>query len=120
VNSPHALTGLIKAKALELGFAGVGISRAEVLADETSKLREWLGRGYEGTMGWMRKNLEKRGDVRLIVPDAKSVVSLALNYYSPQSIQDDPATGKISRYAWGDDYHIAMTARIQSLVDCIL
>jgi epoxyqueuosine reductase len=70
-------------------------------------------------MEWMQNNLEKRVDPRQILPNAHSVVSLALNYYTPTGHSENPESGKISRYAWGDDYHIVMTSRIQQLVDCI-
>jgi epoxyqueuosine reductase len=119
VNVPETLTKTIKTKALELGFSKVGVARAEAFDGEGAKLQEWFARGYHGTMGWMERNAEKRTDVRKIVPDARSVVSVALNYYTPVQHAEDPQTGKISRYAWGDDYHLLMTSRIQQLVDCI-
>jgi len=119
MKSTHALTGYIKDKARELGFSKVGIARADVLTDESTRLNEWLSRGYRGTMAWMQKDPEKRVDVRRIVPGAKSVISVALNYYIPTSHSNADRTGKISRYAWGDDYHVVVTPRIQSLVDCI-
>ncbi|MDP2885845.1 MAG: tRNA epoxyqueuosine(34) reductase QueG [Ignavibacteria bacterium] len=119
MTSNHTLTRTIKAKAFELGFSSVGVARAEALEAEGVRLQQWLSRGYHGTMEWMQKNLEKRNDLRQIVPNALSVVSLALNYYTPVERLENPETGKISRYAWGDDYHIVMTSRIQQLVDCI-
>jgi epoxyqueuosine reductase len=119
VESRRTLTRTIKAKAAELGFAGVGISRADALTEEGARLREWLDRRYHGTMEWMERNFEKRVDQRTIVPGAKSVISLAMNYYAAVRHSDDPQTGKISRYAWGDDYHLVMTPRIQTLLDCI-
>jgi epoxyqueuosine reductase len=119
MKSTHALSAYIKKQARDLGFSKVGIARAEALTDEGVRLNEWLGRGFHGTMTWMQKDVEKRADVRRIVPSAKSVISIALNYYVPASYSNAKGTGKISRYAWGDDYHIVMTPRIQSLVDCI-
>lgn len=119
MKSTHALSAYIKEKARSLGFSRVGIARAEVLTEEGRRLNEWLGRGFHGTMTWMQKDTEKRVDVGRIVPGAKSVISVALNYYVPASYSNADGTGKISRYAWGDDYHIVMTPRIQSLVDCI-
>lgn len=115
----QSLTQKIKAQALELGFNKVGITRAEVLTEEGKHLQEWLNRRYHGTMDWMERNLEKRIDPRNIVPNAKSVISVAMNYYADVPHTDSPEIGKISRYAWGDDYHILVTARIQTLVDCI-
>jgi epoxyqueuosine reductase len=82
-------------------------------------LHEWLVRRYHGTMDWMGRSFEKRVDPRAIVPAAKSVISLAMNYYADVRHSNDPGVGKISRYAWGDDYHLVATPRIQSLLDCI-
>jgi epoxyqueuosine reductase len=119
VTPSHTLTRTIKAKALELGFSSVGVARAGGLDTEGVRLHQWLARGYHGTMEWMQKSLEKRVDPHQILPNARSIVSLALNYYTPLKHSEDAETGKISRYAWGDDYHIVMTSRIQQLVDCI-
>jgi len=119
VTSLHTLTATIKAKALELGLSSIGVARAQSLETEGLRLQQWLSRGYHGTMSWMQNNLEKRVDPGQILPTARSVISLALNYYTPTEHSKNPETGKISRYAWGDDYHIVMTSRIQQLVDCI-
>jgi epoxyqueuosine reductase len=119
MKSTHALSAHIRDQARNLGFSKVGIARSDVLTEEGARLNEWLGRSFHGTMAWMQKESEKRVDVRRIIPDAKSVISVALNYYVPTVHPDSHKTGKISRYAWGDDYHIVMTPRIQSLVDCI-
>ncbi|MHB1049402.1 MAG: tRNA epoxyqueuosine(34) reductase QueG [Bacteroidota bacterium] len=114
------LTEQIKRKALELGFSKVGIARADILTGEGAQLTEWLNRGYHASMQWMEKNIDKRTDPDRIVPGARSVISVAFNYYTPQQHSEDPKTGKISRYAWGDDYHIHVTKRIQMLFECIL
>lgn len=113
------LTEQIKQKALELGFGKVGIARVESLKEERERLTEWLYRGYHASMQWMEKNVDKRTDPALIVPRAQSVISLAVNYYTPLQHSNDPSVGKISRYAWGEDYHIHVTKRIQLLFDCI-
>ena len=119
VTSDSTLTRTIKTKARELGFSSSGVARAVSLETEGVRLEQWLSRGYHGTMEWMQKNFEKRVDPRQVLPNARSVVSLALNYYTPVQNSENAETGKISRYAWGDDYHIVMTSRIQKLVDCI-
>ena len=119
VETKHEATEIIKAKARELGFAKVGIARADALTEEGRRLQEWLSRGFHGTMSWMQRNVEKRVDPRSIVPGAKSVISVAMNYYADIQHSDDPRVGKISRYAWGDDYHILLTSRIQTLLACI-
>lgn len=113
------LTQEIKTRARELGFCEVGIARAEYLQKEGNRLIEWLTRGYHGTMGWMARNTEKRVDPRTILPDAMSIISVAMNYYTPVGHTCDDRVGKISRYAWGDDYHEIMNAKLGELLDFI-
>ncbi len=108
-------TEKIKAKALELGFTKVGIAKAEALDEEAAHLQEWLNRGYQASMEWMTRNSGKRTDPRLIVPDARSVICVALNYYTPFLHADTPEAGKISRYAWGDDYHDIVGKKLRHL-----
>jgi len=115
----ETLTQKIKAKALELGFNKVGIARAESLGVDGEHLREWLRRGFHASMGWMAENPEKRADPRKILPGAKSVIAVAVNYYADVEHRPKDGEGKISRYAWGDDYHILVTKRIEKLNDCI-
>ena len=105
----------IKRKALDLGFTNVGIARAEPLNEEAKRLQEWLSRGYQGTMEWMTKSVEKRTDASNIVPDARSVICVALNYYTPAEHSNKENVGKISRYAWGDDYHDILTENLKLL-----
>jgi epoxyqueuosine reductase len=95
----------IKTRALELGFSLVGIAAARPLPEESSRLQEWLQRGYQGSMTWMERWSEKRNDPRVILPGAQSVVCVAMNYYTPAEHRNDPGFGKVSRYAWGEDYH---------------
>jgi epoxyqueuosine reductase len=87
-----------------------------MLRAEGDRLGEWLDRGYHATMGWMKDNWEKRIDVDKVLPGAKSVVSTALNYFVDVRHSEEVSVGKISRYAWGDDYHIVMTARLEELL----
>lgn len=110
-----SVTATVKAKALELGFSKVGIAKAEPLNQEADRLHAWLDRGYNASMAWMARNAEKRTNPRLIVPDAKSVIAVALNYYTPWPHADMPDTGKISRYAWGDDYHDIVEKKLRQL-----
>lgn len=114
--SVGSLSEKIKQKALELGFVKVGFARAEALDDDRGRLLEWLGRGYHGEMAWMNREPEKRTDPRLIFPEAKTVVSVAMNYYTPEQHAGD---GKISRYAWGDDYHDIVKERLRELLSWI-
>jgi epoxyqueuosine reductase len=105
----------VKRKAIEFGFTKVGIAKAEPLEEEAKHLREWLSHGYHGTMEWMADNGDKRTDPRNIVPGAKSVICVALNYYTPTQHSKEKSVGKISRYAWGDDYHDILTEKLKLL-----
>jgi epoxyqueuosine reductase len=106
----------IKERALLEGFHKVGIVRAEALADEAPRLKEWLARGYHGEMSWMAREVEKRLDPRRIFPQARSIVVVALNYYTPNEHIENSRTGKVSRYAWGDDYHDVLKTKLESLL----
>jgi epoxyqueuosine reductase len=106
----------IKERALLEGFHKVGIVRAEALADEAPRLKEWLARGYHGEMSWMARDVEKRLDPRRIFPQARSIVVVALNYYTPNEHIENSRTGKVSRYAWGDDYHDVLKTKLESLL----
>jgi epoxyqueuosine reductase len=111
-----APTSAIKRKALELGFSKIGIVRADELSEESIRLSDWLAHGYHGTMTWMQK---KRDDPRTILPNAKSVIVVAMNYYTPAQHSSSPSVGKISRYAWGDDYHDVLSTRLNNLLDFV-
>lgn len=111
-------TDLIKKKALELGFSFCGISKATFLEEEARRLDDWLKNGYQGKMAYMENHYDKRLDPRLLVNDAKSVVSLLLNYYTDQQQKDDTAP-KISKYAYGDDYHEVIKSKLRELFSFI-
>ncbi len=100
-----------------LGFDAIGISRAERLSEEAGRLREWLAAGKHGTMRWMEAHLEKRIDPRELVPGAQSIISVIQNYYKPCKSSGDSHVGRISRYAWGDDYHDVMREGLTQLLD---
>lgn len=110
------MTQKIKTEAVELGFSAVGIARAEPLATEGERFLEWLDRGYHGEMAWLEREPGKRTDPRAIFPEARSVISVALNYYTPSQ---HGAGAKISRYAWGDDYHDVVKEKLRVLLDWI-
>src|SRR6267154_6226395 len=80
---------LIKSIAAELGFSFCGISKAEFLEEEAPRLEQWLKRGYAGTMHYLEKNFDQRLDPRLLVPGARSVISLIYNYYPKKDIAKD-------------------------------
>ncbi|HEX2268951.1 MAG TPA: tRNA epoxyqueuosine(34) reductase QueG [Pyrinomonadaceae bacterium] len=106
----------IKERARAEGFNKVGIVSAAPLEEEGRRLKEWLARSCHGTMAWMARDVEKRVSPREIFPEARSVVVVALNYYTPDQHEENPATGKVSRYAWGDDYHDVMTQKLRALL----
>jgi epoxyqueuosine reductase len=106
----------IKQRALFEGFNKVGIVGAASLEDEGRRLKEWLARGHHGEMRWMARDVHKRIDPREIFPQARSVVVVALNYFTPHQHQQSPATGKVSRYAWGDDYHDVVKEKLVTLL----
>ena len=99
------LANEIKAKALEIGFDKIGIVPAAELSAETARLADWLRGGFHADMAWLERVPRKRTDPALIFPEARTVVAVALNYFTPHDHRDSPQRGKISRYAWGDDYH---------------
>ena len=109
----------IRSHALDLGFSHVGISPADPLLREGERLREWLARGYHGTMDWMERRVEKRSDPREVLPGARSIIVTAMNYYVPVRHSQEAAIGKISRYAWGDDYHDVVRERLELLLSFI-
>lgn len=109
---------VIKDEAQKLGFLFCGISKADFLAEEAPRLESWLKKGYHGQMSYMENHFDKRLDPRMLVEGAKSVISLALNYYTPE-LQSDPNTPKISKYAYGEDYHQVIKSKLRQLMEVI-
>ena len=109
----------IKLEARRLGFDKAGVAPAAALTEEGERLGEWLARGFHGQMSYMARDPQRRADPRLLLPSAKSVVSVALNYFRPEKHKDAPEVGKISRYAWGDDYHDVMRDKLKSLLEWV-
>ncbi|NOQ91563.1 MAG: tRNA epoxyqueuosine(34) reductase QueG [Flavobacteriaceae bacterium] len=110
-------TNLIKTEALRLGFSSCGIAKAEFLEKEAPKLEQWLQHGYHGQMQYMENHFDKRLDPTKLVPGAKSVISLQYNYF-PKEIQNKN-TYKISKYAYGEDYHPIIKAKLYELLNFI-
>ena len=104
---------LIKTEAKKLGFLSCGISKAEFLEDEAPRLERWLKDGKHGKMAYMENHFDKRLDPRLLVPDAKSIISLLFNYYTPLDQLD--GAPKISKYAYGKDYHHVIKDKLKQL-----
>ena len=96
-------TQLIKKWATGLGFDHCGIARAQLLDDDARRLESWLHKGMHGTMQYMENHFDKRIDPAKLVPGARSVITLLLNYSPLQ--QQNKASPKISKYAYGKDYH---------------
>lgn len=117
--STKVISDQIRQHARELGFQFVGIVPATALTTERDHLLEWLARGYHGNMSWMARDPEQRTDPRKLFPAARSVVVVAHNYYTPAEHSSVPNTGKISRYAWGDDYHDVVGSKLRLLLSWI-
>ncbi|PHR49751.1 MAG: tRNA epoxyqueuosine(34) reductase QueG [Fluviicola sp.] len=109
-------TTFIKSTAKSLGFMYCGISKADFLEDEATKLENWLKAGSHGKMTYMENHFDKRLDPRLLVDNAKSVISLLFNYYTPEE-QGDSLAPKISKYAYGEDYHFIVKDKLKSLMN---
>lgn len=113
-----ALSQLIKNEAKELGFMFCGIAKAAFLEDEAPRLESWLKNGFHGEMQYMENHFDKRLDPRKLVEGAKSVISMALNYY-PGDVQTDLTAPKISKYAYGTDYHFVIKDKLKTLLETI-
>jgi len=109
------ISAFIKEKATSLGFEKVGIAPAKKL-ERSDYLDKWLKDGYQGSMHWMENYLEMRKDVTKLFPGAKSVVAVALNYYTDHPHSKNKIHGKISRYAWGKDYHKILKKKLKQLL----
>lgn len=108
---------LIKAEAQRIGFFHCGISKAGFLEEEAPRLEKWLRSNMHGSMSYMERNFDKRLDPRLLVDGAKSVISLLLNYFPEQ--KQIEGTYKISKYAYGEDYHFVIKRKLKELSDFI-
>jgi len=108
-------TNTIRATALKLGFDFCGIARAQKLNDDAKRLEAWLKAGMHGTMQYMEKYFDQRVDPSLLVPGAKSVITLMLNYYPTQHQQ--PGVPQVAKYAYGKDYHEVIRAKLNVLLD---
>ena len=114
-NNAEKYSQMIKAEAMRLGFMSCGIAKAEFLEDEALRLESWLKKESHGEMAYMENHFDKRLDPTRLVDDAKSVVSLTLNYYTSQRQLDSDAP-KISKYAFGTDYHSVIREKLQALM----
>ncbi|MEL7022071.1 MAG: tRNA epoxyqueuosine(34) reductase QueG [Bacteroidota bacterium] len=108
-------TQWLREEAARLGFAYVGISKAERMDAEAKRLEKWLNQGYHGKMHYMENHFEKRIDPTRLVPGAQSVVTLLYNYYTTAE-QTDPTAPKIAKYAYGKDYHFVVKDKLRALL----
>ena len=111
-------TKIIKTEAEKFGFISCGISKAEFLEDQASNLEKWLKKNYNGKMSYMERNFDKRLDPRKLVQDSKSVISLSFNYYTKKK-QLDPNSFKVSKYAFGNDYHFVIKNKLNKLLSSL-
>lgn len=115
---PQQRSAIVKAEAQKLGFDFCGISKADFLEDEAPRLEHWLEQKMQGSMAYMANHFDMRLDPRLLVPGAKTIVSLLLNYYTEQQ-QVDPEAPRLSKYAYGEDYHRVIKRKLKELLSAL-
>jgi epoxyqueuosine reductase len=108
-----SLTAQVKQKALELGFHKVGIAQVEDNEPQAVALQHWLAQGYQADMAWMAN--PKRQEIRQVMPEVRSLICVALNYYTTPQRPTGRQYAKISRYGWGRDYHKVLHQRLKAL-----
>jgi len=112
----NGLTQNIKKIVYKHGFQKVGIAPAEQ-PEKSKLLQTWLSKKFHGDMKWMEKHADKKSNLQIFFPVAKSVICVAHNYYSPYKHSTDPKKGKISRYAWGEDYHKIIKKKLKKVLN---
>ncbi|CAM1343041.1 tRNA epoxyqueuosine(34) reductase QueG [Tenacibaculum aestuarii] len=117
MNQKQQYSNFIKTQAKRLGFLECGIAKADFLEEEAPRLEKWLQNGYHGEMHYMENHFDKRLDPRLLVDGAKSVISLSYNYF-PSEVQQE-GSYKISKYAYGQDYHHIIKDKLRVLLQLI-
>jgi epoxyqueuosine reductase len=118
MNLGSKYTNLIKTEANRLGFVSCGLSRAQFLEEEAPRFEKWLNNNMHGDMQYMENHFDKRLDPTKLVEGSKSVISLLLNYY-PSEKQQDKTAPKISKYAYGLDYHYVIKDKLKQLLEFI-
>lgn len=112
----HEISQWIKTRAKELGFAACGISEATYLDLEEKRLTDWLMRGMNGEIDYMTRNSDKRLDPRVLMPGARSVISVMINYF-PEESMPEKDNFKIAKYAYGRDYHEVIREKLNVLIE---
>jgi len=111
-----SMSDFIRQKAFELGFHKVGFAKAEQLNEKQNHLEEWIKKGFNGEMSWMGRNISKRINPSEVMPNAKSIVSVAMNYYNSLKQAESQDAAKIARYALKRDYHELIGDRLHQLL----
>lgn len=108
----------IKEQAVSLGFLEMKVAKYEILSNEMQNYSKWIGSGYNATMKWMEKNIDKRKNIRNVLENAQSVLVFSHSYYT--AINHNGNNYKISRYAWGDDYHIILMEKLKKIENYLI
>ncbi len=116
VSDVKANSARVKSLALDSGFAKAGIAAPVVNEETKTRFAEWLSKNLHADMTWLTENAEKRLEPKLVMPEVRSVLSLALVYNTPHKHSNDKSKGKISRYAWGKDYHLVIQDKLKKLI----
>ncbi len=114
--NPHDISAWIKTRALQLGFSACGIAEAGTLEDDAIRLSQWLSRGFHGTMDYMARNADKRTDPCQLLPGARSVIVVLLNYFPERNLPETD-NYKIAKYAYGRDYHFVIRDKLNQLTN---
>lgn len=112
------LSRKIKAEARRLGFSACGIAQARFLEEDAPRFEKWLKNGNHASMRYMENYFDKRLDPRKLVENARSVISVALNYFTPIR-QENAQAPKLSKYAFGTDYHFVVKAKLRALLEFV-
>ena len=117
--SPAEIRQRLAQTATDLGFSQFGVTSAKADTISAERLMQWLALGYHASMEWMSRTAQKRCDLQEVLPGARSIISVAMNYYHPQAHSEGCGDLKISRYAWGEDYHNVLGERLRQLKEAL-
>ena len=115
----YSLTRYIKDKATEIGFEKIGITKASATKDEKVRLEKWIKNNHHGSMSWIEKRKDERGNIFNYFKEVKSVISIGVNYYSGYDQDQIKSNSKFSNYAWGEDYHDIIKSKLYTLLNDI-
>ena len=115
----YSLTRYIKDKATEIGFEKIGITKATATKDEKVRLEKWIKNNHHGSMSWIEKRKDERGNIFNYFKEVKSVISIGVNYYSGYDQDQIKSNSKFSNYAWGEDYHDIIKSKLYALLNDI-